>query len=251
MSSVGIHSWSAVLDDRDHKARFGNAFRRIGRYVKIAQLGATDAVEAPRPDLGVFLGTGLGNTADIVPLMNRVLDAHRPRCSPMAFAGCVGNSAAFFVAAVLGTTGPSVTVSQEELSFEAALLEALLAMNEGLEWALVGGVDVMSGDPVDQRKRVNAEGIDGDLGDCAAFLLLGPVEGAPATLDRVEIGTFPLDAYERTPLNGWRTKAPDRERRLIPVAAGLRIVEALDTPGSYAHLNRSAGGLSARVLFTR
>jgi len=238
-----------VTSDAGHKERFGRAFRRIGRYVKLAQLGAVECTT--RSDVGVFLGTGLGNTADIVPLMTKVLDPHKPRCSPMAFAGCVGNSAAFFVAAVLETTGPSVTVSQEELSFEAALLEATLAMNEGLEWALVGGVDVMSGDPVDQRDRVNARGVEGELGEGAAFVLLGPTDGAEAVLEHVEVGTFPLDPHDRTPLWGWRTSEPERERRLIPVAAGLRMVEALDAGGTYAHLNRSAGGLSARVLFRR
>ncbi|HJN77155.1 MAG TPA: beta-ketoacyl synthase N-terminal-like domain-containing protein [Myxococcota bacterium] len=251
MPSVGIHGWASVTTAKGHKERFGHTFRRIGPFVKIAQLGATDAVESTPEGLGVFLGTGLGNTADIVPLMTSVLDPHRPRCSPMAFAGCVGNSAAFFVAAVLGSTGPSVTVSQEELSFEAALLEAVIAMDEGLQWALVGGVDVMSGSPVDQRHRVNAVGVEGELGEGAAFILLGPREGATATVDRVELGTFPLDPADRTPLYGWRMDHPQRERRLVPVAAGLRIVEALDHPGRYVHLNRSAGGLSARVCFTR
>ena len=251
MPECGIHAWAAVTSDEGHKERFGRAFRRIGRYVKLAQLGATEVVEGPRPELGVFLGTGLGNTADIVPLMTRVLDPHRPRCSPMAFAGCVGNSAAFFVAAALGSTGPSVTVSQEELSFEAALLEASLALHEGLEWALVGGVDVRSGDAVDQRDRMNAQGVDGELGEGAAFLLLGPVEGAPAVLERVELGVFPLDAGDRTALHGWRMNTEDRERRLVPIAAGLRMVEALETPGRYVHLNRSAGGLAGRVHFRR
>ena len=128
---LGIHSWARATDadvEERHLAVFGRGFRRIGSYVKLAQVGAQACLAAAAPGVVpehtrvcVFMGSGLGNTEIAVPLAEGILHAEKPWCSPMAFAGSVGNAAAFYVARSIAHEGMNVTVSQEELSFEAAL----------------------------------------------------------------------------------------------------------------------------------
>lgn len=255
----GVRAWARVGDDVDarHKARFGHAFRRIGRYVKLAQLGAAACFEQvdragldPRR-VGIFLGSGLGNTLDTIPLAEGILDPVRPWTSPIAFAGCVGNAAAFYVARALELDGPNVTVSQEELSFEGALLEATLALAaRTVDLALVGGVDVITGGGPAHLPRIRAEGVVGEPVETSGWVLLGAPEGAPARLVEVWSGIGePLHETTARVLFGWRSEHPDRDTRLSPTTAAVRLVEALEegVPGELVHVQRAAGGLGARV----
>ena len=278
---LGIHSWARATDadvEERHLAVFGRGFRRIGSYVKLAQVGAQACLAAAAPGVvaehtrvGVFMGSGLGNTEIAVPLAEGILHAEKPWCSPMAFAGSVGNAAAFYVARSIAHEGMNVTVSQEELSFEAALLEAVIQLRLGcVDLALVGGVDVHEhARPAEHRARLDAEGVPGTPAAGTGWLLIGPSHaGARATLDEVHVGRMAGDTRAGLPpgawvLPGWRLQdmhGPDVapvETRLMAVAAALRIVEVLDgvepVPEGYsrvAHLQRTRAGTGARVVFT-
>ncbi len=267
-----VLAWAALEGDpnEEHRRLFGRRFRRIGRFVKLAQVAAARCL-TQRPGLeldraGLFIGTGLGNTADIVPLAEGVLHPSRPRCSPMSFAGCLGNAASFFVAQSTGCLGPNVTLSQEELSFEAALLDAALALRAGrIELALVGGVDVISGSEDEQRRRMNAAEAPGRVTQGAAFLLLAAQGEGPAWLEEIQLGAAPLPRLlDGVPpgarlLPGWRLAgerlgemAEPVEERLLPVASALRVVEALEAgPGPIVHLQRNTLGTTARLRLRR
>ncbi|MSP56306.1 MAG: hypothetical protein EXR69_11995 [Myxococcales bacterium] len=300
-SPIRVLGWARVGSEdveARHLATFGRGFRRIGSYVKLAQVGAQaclrsakerqpalplqigprdpDAAPAPEaPNIGVYMGTGLGNTEAAVPLGEGIIHAGRPWCSPMAFAGSVGNAAAFYVARSLGLAGSNVTVSQEQVSFEAALLEATLALRAGLvDLALVGSVDVL--DPTRIEEYLARLGVAAAEGGTPAagsgWVLLG-FEGSGPTLDEVSVGVVGdlLDGVPdgATVLPGAGVKddagsarlgyAP-AETRLCASAAALRIVEVLDgtepvarSPSDaslLAHVNRTARGLTARVRFS-
>lgn len=274
---IGILSWARVGDDVEarHLATFGKGFRRIGNYVKFAQVGAQSCLAAADPaltrgaNIGVFMGTGLGNTESAVPLGEGILHAERPWCSPMAFAGSVGNAAAFYVARSCDINGANVTVSQEELSFEAVLLEAVLALRDGLvDLALVGGLDVL--DPAREAEhlaRLDAVGLPGKAAAGSGWLLLGE-HPAPFTLDETWIGEASVAGLlagvpeGATVLPGWRLTglsgahiAP-AETRLLSTAAAVRIVEVLDgteavATSRFAHIQRNPSGTAARVCITR
>lgn len=265
MPEWGLLAWAGAEHDIDarHAARFGRTFRRISRYVKLAQLGSAaclDGVDRARLDptrTGVFLGSGLGNTADIVPLAHGILDPDRPWASPMAFAGCVGNAAAFHVARTLGFEGPNVTVSQEELSFEGALLEAVLALEAGeVDHALVGGVDVRTGSDDEQRARMGAADVPGRVSEGTGWVLLGPAAAGPRGTevwigpgDRAMDGVNPAEAAP-----GWRVSEPcgrPREERLVPVATAMRLVEDLAAGHPAPVYVQRTTRLGARVRITR
>lgn len=279
---LAIHAWARATDadvDARHLATFGRGFRRIGSYVKLAQVGAQSCLAAAPagcvPEgarVGVFMGSGLGNTEIAVPLAEGILHAERPWCSPMAFAGSVGNAAAFYVARSIAQEGMNVTVSQEELSFEAALLEAAIQLQLGaVDHALVGGVDVHEhARPAEHRARLDADGIPGEPAAGTGWLLLGRSDAAaPAQLEDVYVGRLADDPLHGIPadawvLPGWRLqglRGPNVgpvETRLMAVAAALRIVDVLDgaepVPAGHpriAHLQRTRAGTGARVVIAR
>ena len=261
MADPAILAFASVSDDIDarHIATFGKTFRRIGRYVKLAQLGAVACMagvdRGALGRIGVFLGSGLGNTADIVPLAEGILHPHKPWSSPMAFAGSVGNAAAFYVARTLALDGPNVTVSQEEISFEGALLEAKLALAAGVvDHALVGGVDVRTGSDAEQRERIAAEDLPGDITEGAGFLLLGP--GSGWRVEEVWIGAADalLDSIPEgaTVLRGWRMPGAT-ETRLVSIATALALVDTLERSDAevVVHVQRTVGGVGARVRLHR
>ena len=195
----------------------------------------------------------------------------------MAFAGSVGNAAAFYVARSCDLAGANVTVSQEELSFEAALLEAVLALRDGLvDLALVGGIDVL--DPsreAEHLARLDAVGLAGKSAAGSGWVLLGGALRHPdpaVRLDEVWIGQAGMpDLLAGVPagatiLPGWRMAAGPAlgaerpvapvETRLMSTAAALRIVEVLDGTeqigtGTFSHVHRTASGLAARLTITR
>lgn len=273
MRERAILSWARVgpadVDER-HLAAFGRGFRRIGSYVKLAQVGARDCLAAADParvsgDIGIFLGTGLGNTEISVPLAEGVLHAERPWCSPMGFAASVGNAASYNVARALGLSGLNVTVSQEELSFEAAMMEASIAIESGLvEQALVGGVDVYTERPAEHRGRLDAEGIPGEAAGGSAWVLLGSGE-ASAVLEEAVVGVgIDLRPAGATVFPGWRLVGMEGEgiapveTRLFSVASAVRLVEVLDgaeavaRPGrvAFVHCTRRGFGALLRVRLT-
>ncbi len=281
MLDVAVLGWARVgADDVEerHLATFGKGFRRIGSYVKLAQVGAQSCLASvpgarlKGARIGVFMGSGLGNTEVSVPLAEGILHAEKPWCSPMAFAGSVGNAAAFYVARSLELMGPNLTVSQEELSFEAALLEGVLALAEGtVDLALVGGVDVReTAREEEHRARLDAVGVAGEPAAGAGWVLLGlPNEPGGVRLDEVWLGAADTgDLLAGVPegttvLPGWRLEGLVGERiaavetRLCAVAAAIRLVEVLDGAEAVAlgedgvkrvaHIHRTARGTGARV----
>lgn len=270
---LGVHAWASVaadeVDER-HLAIFGKGFRRIGSYAKLAQVGAHTCLKAADADLmagsrvGIFLGTGLGNTETAVPMTEGILHAERPWCSPMAFAGSVGNAASYYVARTLDLAGMNVTVSQEELSFETALMEAVLAISAGfIELALIGGVDVYTDRREEHRARLDAVGVLGVPTGGSGWLLLGR---APARVTLEEVWTGFVDVSTDlfggvgpgdTLLPGWRLHdSSNAETRLMSVAAALRLVETIEAAVSgpptgatrqFTHVHRTRRGFGARV----
>lgn len=264
MREVRIARYAEVTFPVDREAvreRFGARFRRAGDYTEAALLGAAAVLPADPPaGLGVFLGSGLANLAAIVPMIGSIHHPTAPRCSPLAFASSVANAAAFALAQAFDLGGHNVTVSQEELSFEAALLEAWLCLQDGTcTWALVGALDVAYPDADAQRVRIGAVGVPGELGSGAGFVLLGP-EG-PWRLDAVRVGAFdPLaDLVPGTTIvRGWTCQdldargAPPAGRDLFGAASAVGVVRALQGEGNrFVHVQRHRDGAWGRVEASR
>ena len=161
-------------------ALFQNRVRRASRYVKFANLAAHKCLESlahpmmAGKTVGLYLGTGIGNSPDIVGFTAEIFENHATTVSPAAFVNTVSNAGLFYAARAVGVECTTTVVSQETLSFECALLSAARALQAGeIEIALVGGVDVYHPPRLTMFERLNSRGARPEsLGEGAAFITL-------------------------------------------------------------------------------
>ena len=120
------------------------AVRRLGRLCRLAlslAISARDDAGRPDPPDGVFLGTGWGALSETWSFLTELYENGEQFASPTAFVGSVHNAAAGQIAIVLGATGPNVTTSGGNYSFEQALLAACCLDTGDRRSFLVAGVD--------------------------------------------------------------------------------------------------------------
>lgn len=127
------------------------ALRRIDHFSRMALLGASLALaDAGREGLepertGVVIASGYGATRTTFAFLDTVIADGDQCASPTHFSNSVHNAAAAYVSILLGITGPSLTVSQFEMSVPSALLSAARWLEEGrVDAVLFGGLDEYS-----------------------------------------------------------------------------------------------------------
>lgn len=185
--------------------------RRIDHFSRLALLGAHLALkdaggfDGPRERLGVVVATGYGPTATTFAFLDSVIDGGDPCASPTHFSNSVHNAAAAHVSILLGVTGPSLTVSQFELSVASALLTARQWLAEDrVDAVLFGAVDEHCGvlgycweryfgeDGRGPPRPLDLARQSAVAGEGAAFLLLTRDDGPPSpcgAIDAVAVGT--------------------------------------------------------------
>jgi hypothetical protein len=161
----------------------GRPMRRAGRFIKLVCCGALACLKSVPPEnlrdkrIGIFLATGLGNIDEILPFIKQVFKHDGGFPSPNQFANSVSNAAAFFLAQICEIKGVVLTISQEELSFEAALwLAQSYLESEKIDLAMVGGCDVFTPSVADYRERMNLTADNARelaMGEGSSWLLLG------------------------------------------------------------------------------
>lgn len=121
----------------------GTRIRRIDRYIQLCVAGGLNCVEDRQlaPTTGVYLASRCGAmTTSAKAMVNTEQLGDMPK--PLHFVNTLGNSAGYYLTHLLGLTGNTLMVSQEHLSFEAALLHAWVDLQQGrITEALVGGFD--------------------------------------------------------------------------------------------------------------
>jgi hypothetical protein len=239
--------------------------RRVGRHARLTLVGASACVARrgvpiPGSRTGIYLGSGIGNAAEESLVAGQVvcmvLGVSPGPASPVHFANSVSNSATFYAARVTGATGPNVVVSQEEVSFEGALMMADVALQAGeVDCALVGGVDecLDAREGIFNRIDLPADTVlgegsgwlmvgrdgDGALGEIIASVQIpgGPRAGDDAPDAWVEVAALALaarrDGENVTILPGLRVDADDA-RALAGLVPGACVLTYLDRCGSFA-----------------
>jgi len=262
--------------------------RRAGRFIKLVCCGALACLQsAPKETwqgkkVGIFLATGLGNVDEILPFITQVFKHDGGFPSPNQFANSVSNAAAFFLAREAGVKGIVLTVSEEELSFEAALWLAQTYLESAqIDLALVGGCDVFTPTTEESRERMNLTPDNSRLlpvGEGSSWLLLGSSQKknigeilaahfAPPEKDVLrENNLTGMGTQEKHFLPGFRVKEDQVDIwknnnnwqiydylpccGIHPVAAAFGIAHALQSKktGHFLHYNVNAAGRSAFVL---
>ncbi|MDY0190921.1 MAG: beta-ketoacyl synthase N-terminal-like domain-containing protein [Desulfuromonas sp.] len=140
----------ALLADTSRLTDFvaRRALRRIDHYARMALLGGYLALEdAGVPSsacekLGVIVASGYGATTTTINFLDSVIDNGDSYASPTNFSNSVHNVAAAYLSMQLQALGPSLTVSQFELSICAALQSAVCWLEQGrVDKVLIGAVD--------------------------------------------------------------------------------------------------------------
>jgi 3-oxoacyl-(acyl-carrier-protein) synthase len=122
--------------------------RRLKRLPKMTLSLAVSAQEnSENSALGgkkpgaVFMGTGWGALSETHDFLSRLTESKEQFPSPTDFVGSVHNGPASQVAIMFGATGPNITTSGGDYSFEQALFAAELMLDDSTGPALILGAD--------------------------------------------------------------------------------------------------------------
>lgn len=123
------------------------AMRRMGKAVKMGVycgLKALAEAQIEMPDR-IIVGTGLGCMSDTEKFLNNIVDDKENLLNPTPFIQSTHNTIAGQIALMLKCENYNFTYVHRGFSFESALLDAQLFLNENPEEKiLVGGVDAIT-----------------------------------------------------------------------------------------------------------
>lgn len=120
----------------------GGLLRRMSKILRMSVACAIESLRVAgleQPD-AIVVGTGLGCLLDTEKFLNNVLTLEG-MLPPTSFIQSTHNTIAGQISLSLGNHGYNMTHTQNTLSFEHALLDALLLLREGAQNILVGAAD--------------------------------------------------------------------------------------------------------------
>jgi 3-oxoacyl-[acyl-carrier-protein] synthase II len=122
--------------------------RRSDTLSKMSVVAASDALvnsgieNLSRKKLGIIVATAFGPHVTTFDFLDDILDHGDAAVSPTTFSNSVHNAAASYVATSLNIKGPTLTISQFQFSFQAALQLAQAWLDQGrCDYVLAGAVD--------------------------------------------------------------------------------------------------------------
>jgi 3-oxoacyl-[acyl-carrier-protein] synthase-1/3-oxoacyl-[acyl-carrier-protein] synthase II len=115
--------------------------KRLSRMVMSLAIAATDNVAITQSPSSVFFGTAWGSLSETYDFLSKLFESDERFASPTDFIGSVHNAAAGQVAIHFKSTGPNVTVTGGDYSFEQALFSASLLVRNCGDVALLIGAD--------------------------------------------------------------------------------------------------------------
>lgn len=124
------------------------ALRRIDHFSQLALTGAYLVMNDSGSDhfdsekTGLVICSGYGSAKTTFSFLDSIIDDGDSCASPTLFSNSVHNAAAGHISMLLGLKGPSLTVSQFEMSVPSGLLSAIQWLREErVEQVLFGAVD--------------------------------------------------------------------------------------------------------------
>ncbi len=118
--------------------------RRMSKIVRMSMVAALTALNeagVSKPD-AIITGTGMGCQADTEKFLNAVLDNDETLLNPTAFIQSTHNTMGAQIALMQTNHNYNLTYVNRGFSFESALLDSLMLINEGeVKNLLLGGID--------------------------------------------------------------------------------------------------------------
>lgn len=217
--------------------------RRIDRLSLMLLAAARDALadaaladaEVAGARTGIVLGSAFGNFEETAGFLDRL--GRRGSGNPLVFPNLVMNASLSYLSIELGVTGPTLMLTQQEVSGEAAVAAAIDLLETGtVERCLAGAGDELTPELYAVLRDVGVLGTgrpraydgtaDGFVpGEGAAVLVLERASTAEARGVRpwARLG-MPREFSVSAPLHGWPADAGQLARRLAPALAGTALV---------------------------
>ncbi len=120
--------------------RYTRRMKRLSRLTLALAAEAGKADESARP-CSIFFGTGWGGLSETYDFLSKLFASEEKFTSPIDFIGSVHNAPAGQASIYFGATGPNVTMTGGDCSFEQALMSAALIASDRGDPLLVIGAD--------------------------------------------------------------------------------------------------------------
>ena len=166
--------------------------RRMSDILKMSIACSVDCLQQAgidQPD-AIIVGTSMGCSVHTKTFLDKIAASHGELIAPTAFIVSTHNTIAGQISMLLKTHGYNMTHTQNTLSFEQALIDAMLCMENGYKNILVGGGDEMEDTIYNMKARLNDENLHLTCG--ASFFILSDEDGGNDAIKLVDVESFGL-----------------------------------------------------------
>lgn len=177
----------------DYKGIITNATlrRRMSRIVKMGVACGLECIDGMASEniQGIITATGLGCLADTEKFLNTLIENEERMLNPTPFIQSTFNTIGAQIALFRQIHAYNMTYVHRGLSFESALLDAMLKIWEGADNILVGAIDEMTDTSYAIQQRLGLlKGMQ--AGEGAQFFLLSREAGEHPLAEIIGIDTF-------------------------------------------------------------
>ena len=166
--------------------------RRMSEVQKMSITCSLDCMQQAgidQPD-AIIVGTSMGCCVNIRSFLDKILSANGGPLSPTSFIVSTHNTVAGQIALLLKNHGYNMTHTQNSLSFEQALMDAMLGIKEGFRHVLVGGADEEEESLYNMRARLKNEQFH--LVSGASFFILSAKKDNVEGVKLLDTGSYGL-----------------------------------------------------------
>lgn len=187
-----IHPYLSACEP-DYKGIITNATlrRRMSRIVKMGVACGLECIDGMASEniQGIITATGLGCLADTEKFLNTLIENEERMLNPTPFIQSTFNTIGAQIALFRQIHAYNMTYVHRGLSFESALLDAMLKIWEGADNILVGAIDEMTDTSYAIQQRLGLlKGMQ--AGEGAQFFLLSREAGEHPLAEIIGIDTF-------------------------------------------------------------
>ena len=166
--------------------------RRMSNVLKMAITSSIDCLEQTgisQPG-AIIVGTSMGCCVHTRNFLDKILAANEGPLSPTSFIVSTHNTIAGQISLLLKNHNYNITHTQNSLSFEQALIDGMLCLNNGVNNILVGGADEEENSIYNMKERLKDETIH--LSSGVSFFILSTEKNNPSPIKLVDVGSFGL-----------------------------------------------------------
>ena len=166
-----IYSGSTIIQEPDYSKLIPATFlRRISKVLKLGVSAAISTSENKKLD-GIIVASGQGCYSSSIDFINEYMNSITDSISPTAFILSTNNTIAGHIALILSCKEYNTTYVNKGMSFENAMIDAMILSAEKKEDILVGGVDEWV-NIFELRKETNVQFPEYWIGEGASFFIL-------------------------------------------------------------------------------